>query len=268
MAWDSTALYVAARLEEPHLWATLTRRDTIIYLDNDFELFLDPDGDTHHYYELEINALGTVWDLLLERPYRDGDPAVTAWDIAGLRSAVRVRGTLNDPSDRDSGWTVELAIPWEAVGVRDPAPGRRLRVNFSRVQWTLDVVDGAYRKRADPGTGRALPERNWVWSPQYAVNMHMPEMWGVAVLGDARGAAPTPAEASGDEARWRLRRVYYAQRAWRARTGQFARDVSALGVRDVTLHADSSGYVAETDGAGGRWRIDQSGRIVRVEGGR
>ena len=65
LLWDSTALYIGARLEDPDLRGTLRTRDTVIFLDNDFEVFLDPDGDTHHYYELEINALGTVWDLLL-----------------------------------------------------------------------------------------------------------------------------------------------------------------------------------------------------------
>ena len=79
MVWDDEYFYVAARMEEPHVWATLTERDAVIYHDNDFEIFIDPDGDNHRYYELEINALGTVWDLFLVRPYRDGGPAVNAW---------------------------------------------------------------------------------------------------------------------------------------------------------------------------------------------
>ena len=70
LAWDDSCLYIAADLREPHVWGTLTRRDAVIYHDNDFEVFIDPDGDNHHYYELEINALGTQWDLLLVRPYR------------------------------------------------------------------------------------------------------------------------------------------------------------------------------------------------------
>ena len=68
LLWDDEALYIAAQLEEPDVWATLTKRDTTIFRDNAFEVFIDPDGDTHHYYELEVNALGTVWDLLLVKP--------------------------------------------------------------------------------------------------------------------------------------------------------------------------------------------------------
>ena len=57
---------------------------------------------THNYYELEINALNTVWDLLLSKPYRDGGKAVTSWNIDGLETTVHLYGTLNDPTDVDS----------------------------------------------------------------------------------------------------------------------------------------------------------------------
>jgi hypothetical protein len=184
LVWDSAALYIGAELEEPDLWGTLTERDAVIYHDNDFEVFLDPDGDGLAYFELEINALGTVWDLFLPKPYRAGGHAVNEWDIAGLRSAVALQGTLNNPADRDSSWTVELAIPFEAlaaggVATAVPGDGTQWRVNFSRVQWDLDVSDGEYRKVIDRASGRPAREHNWVWSPQGVIDMHRPERWGV-----------------------------------------------------------------------------------------
>ena len=176
LLWDDDYLYIAAELEEPHVWATLTERDAVIFHDNDFEVFIDPDGDTFNYYELEINALGTVWDLFLTKPYRAGGVPLNAWDIRGLKSAVHIDGTLNDPTDRDRGWTVELALPWTVL--REAAPERRgpkvgetWRLNFSRVQWETNVVAGSYVKLEQP-------EHNWVWSPQGEINMHIPERWG------------------------------------------------------------------------------------------
>ena len=65
MLWDDEYFYVAAEMEEPDVWGTLTDRDAVIFHDNDFEAFIDSDGDTHAYYELEVNALGTPWDLML-----------------------------------------------------------------------------------------------------------------------------------------------------------------------------------------------------------
>ncbi len=187
LMWDERFLYVGAELEERHLWATLADRDAIVYREHDFEVFLDPDGDGLAYYELEINALGTEFDLFLDRPYRRKGSANIAWDMEGLRTAVRLDGTLNDPSDEDNGWSVEIAIPWAALrppgtpaeeAAEAPRPGDTWRVNFSRVQWPLVVTDGAYQKEREPEDWSDHPEDNWVWSPQGEIDMHIPERWG------------------------------------------------------------------------------------------
>ena len=123
LLWDDSNLYIAAELEEPHVWAKLRQRDTVVFFDNDFEVFIDPDGDTQAYYELEVNALATEWDLLLLKPYRDGGPPVTGWNIAGLQVGTHVDGTINNPGDIDKGWTVEIKIPL-AVIERMFRPGR------------------------------------------------------------------------------------------------------------------------------------------------
>jgi Carbohydrate family 9 binding domain-like len=175
MLWDDRYLYIAAELEEPHVWATLTAHDSVIFHDNDFEVFLNPSGDGKNYFEFEINALNTGWDLFLAKPYRLGGKADNGWEIPGLRTAVHVDGTLNDPKDQDRGWTVEIAFPWTAFeersGFARPRSGQEWRINFSRVEWRTETVDGKYRKL--PGK-----EDNWVWSPQGVVNMHVPEQWG------------------------------------------------------------------------------------------
>jgi hypothetical protein len=178
IAWGSWGMAIVAWLEEPHLWATLTEHDSVIFRDNDFELFIDPDGDTELYGELEINALNTTWDLLLNRPYKKQGTPIDSWEIKGLKTAVHLKGTLNNPNDTDEGWGVEILIPWRSLkeisrGIHcPPEPGDRWRINFSRVQWDLEVVDGKYQKIA----GR--PEHNWVWSPMGEIDMHIPERWG------------------------------------------------------------------------------------------
>ncbi|MFZ4549801.1 MAG: carbohydrate-binding family 9-like protein, partial [Bacteroidales bacterium] len=104
MLWDDNYLYIAAELEEPHVWANLTERESVIFYDNDFEVFIDPDGDTHNYVEYEMNARNTQWDLLLLKPYRDDliqNVAIDNWNINGIKSAVHVNGTLNNPNDID-----------------------------------------------------------------------------------------------------------------------------------------------------------------------
>ena len=177
MLWDDRYFYISAELQEPHVWGTLTKRDSVIFHDNDFEVFIDPNGDRDEYYELEINALNTVWDLFLPKPYLDGGKAQDDWNITGLKTAVQIQGTLNNPGDQDKGWTVEMALPWQVLGefahqAAPPLDGDQWRVNFSRVEWQHEIVGGKYRKV--PNT----KEDNWVWSPQGVVDMHQPEKWG------------------------------------------------------------------------------------------
>ena len=178
MTWDSTYFYIAAEMEEPDLWAIYRDHDSVIFHQNDFEAFFDPDGDTLNYFEFEMNVLNTTWDLFLPKAYRMGGKADNGWEMPGTKTAVYAEGTINDPKDRDKGWTVEMAFPWTAFnrGPRPaaaPKPGESWRVNFSRVEWQLIVKDGKYEKVA------GSKEDNWVWSPQGVVNMHVPEKWGL-----------------------------------------------------------------------------------------
>jgi len=279
MLWDEAFFYVGAELEEPHLWATYTQRDAIIYHENDFEVFIDPDGDNHEYYELEINALGTVWDLLLIRPYRDGGPAVHAWDIQGLQTAVHLDGSLNDPTDTDGGWTVEIALPWDVLKecAHRPAPpgnGDIWRVNFSRVQWQLDSFGGSYRKRCAPGTNTPMPEDNWVWSPQGLIAMHYPEMWGLVRFQELPVTSvdrrPTDFSLPDSEIRWQLMQIYYRQRQWHAQHGAFTDDLVQLGVPDLKsrpacdLSTTPNLFEARMTSADQVYHIDQQGRLWRT----
>ena len=149
MLWDDENLYVAADLAGDEIWGHLTERDSVIYFDNDFEIFVDPDSDTYHYYEFEMNVLNTVWDLFLAEPYRDGGSGLNGYDMHGLRTAVHVDGSINDPSAENKGWSVEVVIPFSALYEyqkerRAPKNGEFYRMNFSRVQWNVDVKDNSH----------------------------------------------------------------------------------------------------------------------------
>ncbi len=177
-AYTDEALYIAARIEDPHIWANLKEKNTPIFrYDKNFEVFIDPDGDHCNYYELELNALNTIWELSLPFPYRNKGKPKNPDNMASMESAVSINGTLNDPADVDSFWTVEIKLPFEEFKKYNahsipPRPGDVWRVNFSRVQWDHITKDEKYIQA--PGK----KENNWVWSPQYEINMHAPEQWG------------------------------------------------------------------------------------------
>lgn len=284
MLWDDEYFYIGAELVEPALWATLTKRDSVIYQDNDFEVFIDPDGDTHLYYELEVNAFGTEWDLFLVKPYRDGGPAVHSWDIQGLKTAIFLDGTINQPGDEDRSWSVEMAMPWVvlrecAPGKKPPAPRDQWRVNFSRVEYRLEVTDGKYEKIKDVRTGKPLPEDNWVWAPTGLINIHYPEMWGYVQFSDRKvgEGEDTFRDKAEEAAKWALRQLYYKEKTYFLNHGRYTDNFSELGlggvkVRDyrwppqIRLTWNSWEAFLESEGKDGKPRIfiAHDGRISSV----
>lgn len=278
MLWDDEYFYFGAVLEEPHIWATLTERDAIIFQDDDFEIFIDPDGDGHNYYEFEMNALNTVWDLLMLWPYhlQRGDNHVFNWNNPGLETAVHIEGTLNDPGDEDQYWSVEVAFPWSALkelapGRSAPRPGHHWRVNFSRVDWHVDIEDGKYLKQIDPATGQRRREENWVWSPTGRIDMHRPEAWAFVQFSDKTAGEGEETFRPGPEEgiKWALRQLFYQQRQFYEQYGRYSADVThftipevegvnfaprfSIGTETFEISAPAAGF--------GHWYIDHTGKI-------
>ena len=229
MLWDDENLYFGAVLEGDEIWGHLTERDCVIFYDNDFEIFIDPDSDTHQYFEYEMNVKNTVWDLFLPKPYRDGGRPLNGWDIHGLRSAVKVDGEINNPDAQNKRWMVEVVMPFAALyemaqEKRPPKAGEYYRVNFSRVQWDVDVIDGKYVKRTDE-EGRVLPENNWVWAPTGVINIHYPELWGFVFFTEGSEEYKIPAA---EYVSWELRKLYYYEHVYCDSHGRFTEDIEAL----------------------------------------
>ncbi|NMH87136.1 carbohydrate-binding family 9-like protein [Flavivirga algicola] len=212
MLWDESNIYFFAELEDPHIWATLKKRDTIIFHNNDFEIFIDPDGDSHNYYEFEFNALNTLWDLFLTKPYREGNAVLNDWEAKGLKSAVYIDGTLNNPIDTDKKWSIEIAIPlnvfktsyFENIVLKD----HFWRMNFSRVFWEFQIENGKYQRKTN-AEGKLLHEKNWVWSPQGVVAMHQPETWGYIYFSPSKTNNKIPFNIPNDEhIKWYLYKLH------------------------------------------------------------
>lgn len=204
--WDDENLYIGFWVEEPFVEAHLTERDSLIFMENDVEVFIDG-GDC--YYEFEINARNTVYevffiwqdaykrggrfdvpefDLIDRRAYSFGGNydrsgwhfwkgthprgarwAFTDWDFPGLRSAVQVDGKLNDRSFVSKGWSVELAFPW--AGMTWLANGRSLPPKEGDV-W--NIFFGRFEKFEVAGA-RPEPQPAWCWTPHGTLDTHMPE---------------------------------------------------------------------------------------------
>lgn len=231
MIWDKDNLYIAAVVKDTDVWAYVKKHDEVVFQDNDFEVFIDPLNTAQQYFELEVNAINTMWDLLLSKAYRNGGSGLNSWE-SGVKSAVKVQGTLNNPSDKDQGWTVEMAIPISSMGLKSaPVNGDFWRINFSRVQWETNKAKGKYVKKTD-ASGKNLPENNWVWSPQGLINMHYPERWGYLSFSTASAGdtLPTFQVPYAEKQRNYLWLVYYRQKKYLEKNGRYAGTLQDLGI--------------------------------------
>ncbi len=282
MLWDNNNLYIAAQIRDPQVWATLTHHDDIVFRDNDFEIFIDPSATAHEYFELEFNAVNTVFDLFLNKPYRVGGTPLINWDAKGLRSAVKVQGTLNDPSDTDKGWTVEIAIPFSAIGLgiyqQAPVDGSTWRINFSRVEWDTRVRDGKYVKVTD-SKGQNLPEHNWVWSPQGIINMHAPERYGYLKFSKSAVSNQSFNLPYAEQQKRYLWLVYYREKLWQNQHHAYSLSLSGLDIESnpainnnlntLTLEATGHQFIATiTDSKTNiTYTINQEGLIGQINAG-
>ena len=151
LAWDAAECRLLFQAEDANTWATLTERDAPLYEEEVVEVFLDPVGDLECYFEIEVNPLNAVLDLVLRRN-RSGYTKDFAWRCAGLRTAV-----MKDAA----GWRAELSIPFASLTSSPPSNGTRWRANFLRID-------------RPPGTERELS----AWSPTGRANFHTPERFG------------------------------------------------------------------------------------------
>lgn len=239
MLWDDTYFYILAKMEEPHVWADITERDAIIFYNNDFEVFIDPDGDTHHYYEIEVNAINTIWDLFVSKPYRETNVVLNDWTATGMKTAIAIDGTLNNPKDTDKGWSVEMAIPWsvfkKSYFEKNVPKDEFWRVNFSRVNWDHQITDGTYGRKKN-AKGDYLPEYNWVWSPQGVINMHEPEKWGYVYFSSKEAGVKDTFEIPNDEKiKWALYDLYRAQKKHFDANGAWATSLDSLMTSPIVI---------------------------------
>jgi hypothetical protein len=204
--WSDTHLYIAFTAEEPFIEAKQTERDSIVFLESDFEIFIDG-GDC--YYELEVNAANTIYEVFFiwKDAYNKGSRfdipqfdvhhpqaytfggdydrsgatfwkgthprgirwAFTNFDMPGLQTTIE--GTLNDNSDIDKGWGLEVAIPWNSLQLL--ANGKTIPPSHGDI-WNMFL--GRFQKLT-PGGQEVIPHPAMVLNSHGIYDTHLPEKW-------------------------------------------------------------------------------------------
>jgi DNA-binding beta-propeller fold protein YncE len=150
MLWDDEFLYVSYACEDAHISAVNTEHDSPVYKDDCVELFTAPNPKRpFEYFNIEMN----VNRAILDRYHPDG-PGTTVpnWNSQGILIATTVDGTLNDDTDKDRGWVLEVAIPFanfaEVTGRPHPRDGDVWHLNLNR----LGGITNSQHSQWSPGT--------------------------------------------------------------------------------------------------------------------
>lgn len=206
--WDDAFLYIGFEAEEPQVSAVNTERGSLLFFENDLEVFID---GVDSYYELEFNAFGTVYEVFFV--WRDAYQRGSRWDVPrfdvhsprthsfagdhsftassfwtgnhprgtrwafldysleGLEVAVHVDGEINNPDHIDAGWSAEIRIPWTSL--TDLAHGRSLPP-LPGDQWS--IFFGRFERMATRTPGETIG-LGWAASPHGVNDTHVPSSW-------------------------------------------------------------------------------------------
>jgi|ERR1051325_1272220 hypothetical protein len=163
--YDDLALYLGWKCRDTDILASFTNRDSKFWEEEVAEAFVAPKELTR-YFELQWNPLNGVFDAIIDNDLDakgvskafHGDWSYTA---NGMESAVKVKGTLNNSSDKDEYWQVEVRLPFADLLQRAPKPKEIWRANFYRVNRAKDY-----------------PAELLSWSPTRLPGFHQPSRFG------------------------------------------------------------------------------------------
>lgn len=274
--WDDEFIYFYAEMEEKHVWADIENRDEVIFYNNDFEVFMKPYTNATHYAELEVNALGTVWDLLLMNAYREGGPIINDWNMDDLQVGVNIDGKINDAKKEDKGWSIELGIPWSSLdellyGKKHKPRPDPWRINFSRVQWEHELDRGRYERK------KGTSEYNWVWCQQSAIDMHRPEHWGYLLFSDGTNNTDDLLQwKEHEEIRqylfylYRLQKKYRKQKFIEHGIWEYASSLKMLNALEcqgvkAAMSSTEFGFEISIEHGGKRITVNQRGELIEKE---
>ncbi|AWG22136.1 hypothetical protein FFWV33_11750 [Flavobacterium faecale] len=117
MLWDKENLYLFYDFEDKYLTARETKRDGKPFLDDCGEIFIIPVPDslnTHFGIELNINKAANDF-IYFNNYYQEKQLALKTFN-PDYETAVNYNGTVNNNTDIDKGWQLEIKIPLATFG--------------------------------------------------------------------------------------------------------------------------------------------------------
>ena len=157
MLWDDDNLYIIYECVDPYLHSEVTEHDGAVYQEDAVEIFATPNMEVPgNYYGYEMNINGTLLDYIAFRGGKERTKAIhPSWQSEGVVIATTYDGTLNDHSDTDQSWILEISIPHDNFrhlgGQIPPQDGDQWRAGLNRTKG----YRGQFGLWSDTGTPQA-----------------------------------------------------------------------------------------------------------------
>ncbi len=129
--WDEDNLYMIFNVTDTNLESYQTTLDhPRISRDDIVEFLIDANNDKDSCWSVD----DIIYHINLNNQKKDDRGTVNCesdskWN-GNSKSAVHFFGTLNDPSDKDTGYVVEIAMPWTEINLK-PSTGTTIGIDFA-----------------------------------------------------------------------------------------------------------------------------------------
>lgn len=161
--YDEQNIYIAFECNDPDIWTSFTKRDEHLWEDEVVEVFIDVDNVMDTYVEIEVSPANVLFDSYIVDPENIDVSETSRFDLLGIRTNVRINGTLNERGDKDESWTVEIAVPFKDLSTE----------NTLEVNTQTEIKINFFRSDEN----RGMKPASYAWSPTGG-RFHKPSVFG------------------------------------------------------------------------------------------
>jgi hypothetical protein len=148
LLWDDDFLYIYYTCEDKHIWADHYDSDSQTYKDDCCEFFWNPDPAAGNDYNMfEMNCIGNLLSTFNDPDKRMGKGSIRDRRIMTPQIGHVLKGTLNNDTDIDEGWVLEIAIRFEdypELLKEKPKDGTLWRAGLNRCGGMTNWQDGMW----------------------------------------------------------------------------------------------------------------------------
>ncbi|MFZ1289889.1 MAG: carbohydrate-binding family 9-like protein [Melioribacteraceae bacterium] len=165
--YDESTIYLVFICNDPDIWSSSTARDEYLWKEEAIEVFIDVDKVPENYVEIEVSPANILFDSYIVDPEIIDVAETARFDLQGIRTGVKINGTINERDDRDKNWTVEIAIPFKDLNTENNprvTSKTEIKINFFRLDKNRGMNFGSY-----------------AWSPTGA-RFHKPSVFGKVIF--------------------------------------------------------------------------------------